>query len=121
MADPSRDLPRIINFAMCVAISSFVLLNFSLFLVVGFQGVRGRSIVAVVSLSRFPHNMLREKQGNLIYNRKGFRCPLNRIYRQSHLFHRGLTVMSGFTERQRIRKWTTHGRCERKSLYASNS
>lgn len=47
MADPLRDLPRVINAAMSIAISGFVLLNISLFTVLPFQTIRERSVVAV--------------------------------------------------------------------------
>lgn len=53
MTDPSRDLPRVINTAMCVAISGFVLMNVALFMVIPFETMRERSVVAVVgSLGR---------------------------------------------------------------------
>ena len=48
MASPSRDLPRVINTAMSVAISSFVLVNIALFMVIPFETMRARSVVAVV-------------------------------------------------------------------------
>ena len=47
MADPRRDLPRVINTAMSVAISAFVLMNIALFTVLPFQSMRDRSVVAV--------------------------------------------------------------------------
>lgn len=47
MADPRRDLPRVINTAMSVAISGFVLMNIALFMVLPFQLMRDRSVVAV--------------------------------------------------------------------------
>lgn len=117
MADPSRDLPRVINLAMCVAISSFILLNFSLFMVVGFQGLREKSTVAVVSLSNAFSRITEE----LIYICKGVRSLFDRAYRQSCLFYCGFPFVPRVPKRQRICKWTTHGCCERKSIYASNS
>lgn len=48
MADSRRDLPRVINTAMTVAISGFVLMNIALFTVLPFQLMRDRSVVAVV-------------------------------------------------------------------------
>ena len=51
MADPRRDLPRVINTAMSVAISAFVLMNIALFTVLPFQSMRDRSVVAVVRRS----------------------------------------------------------------------
>lgn len=47
MADSRRDLPRVINTAMTVAISGFVLMNIALFTVLPFQLMRDRSVVAV--------------------------------------------------------------------------
>ena len=49
MIDPYRDLPRVINTAMSVAVSGFVIMNIALFMVVPFQTMRERSAVAVVS------------------------------------------------------------------------
>ena len=51
MADPRRDLPRVINTAMSVAISGFVLMNIALFTVLPFQLMRDRSVPAVVRCS----------------------------------------------------------------------
>ena len=48
MTDPSRDLPRVINTAMSVAVSGFVLVNVALFMVIPFETMRERSVVAVV-------------------------------------------------------------------------
>ena len=48
MVDPQRDLPRVINIAMTVAISGFILMNIALFTVLPFQLMRERSVVAVV-------------------------------------------------------------------------
>ena len=48
MTDPSRDLPRVINNAMSVAITGFVSMNVALFLVIPFETMRERSVVAVV-------------------------------------------------------------------------
>lgn len=48
MADPRRDLPRVINTAMSVAISGFVFMNIALFMVLPFQLMRDRSVIAVV-------------------------------------------------------------------------
>lgn len=48
MTDPSRDLPRVINTAMFVAVSGFVLMNIALFMVIPFETMRERSVVAVV-------------------------------------------------------------------------
>lgn len=48
MADPRRDLPRVINTAMRVAISGFFLMNIALFTVLPFQSMRDSSVVAVV-------------------------------------------------------------------------
>ena len=48
MADPSRDLPRVINTAMSVAVSGFVLMNVALFMIIPFETMRERSAVAVV-------------------------------------------------------------------------
>lgn len=55
MADPRRDLPRVINTAMSVAISGFVLMNIALFMVLPFQLMRDRSVVAVVRCSFTRH------------------------------------------------------------------
>ena len=49
MSDTARDLPRVINSAMSVAVSGFVLMNIALFTVLTFQNLRDRSTVAVVS------------------------------------------------------------------------
>ena len=48
MADPPRDLPRVINAAMSVAVGGFVLVNVALYTVLPFQTMRERSAVAVV-------------------------------------------------------------------------
>lgn len=48
MADPRRDLPRVINTAMMVAIIGFALMNVALFMVLPFQLMRNSSVVAVV-------------------------------------------------------------------------
>lgn len=48
MADPRRDLPRVINTAMSVAISGFVLMNISLATVLPLQRMRDSNVVAVV-------------------------------------------------------------------------
>lgn len=48
MADPRRDLPRVINMAMSVAIGGFALMNVALFMVLPFQLMRDSSVVAVV-------------------------------------------------------------------------
>ena len=48
MADPQRDLPRVINTAMSVAISGFVLMNISLATVLPLQRMRDSNVVAVV-------------------------------------------------------------------------
>ena len=53
MSDSARDLPRVINSAMSVAVSGFVLMNIALFTVLTFQNLRDRSTVAVVSLSQY--------------------------------------------------------------------
>ena len=50
MADTRRDLPRVINTAMAIAISAFSLMNIALFMVLPFQSIRERSVVAVVRL-----------------------------------------------------------------------
>ena len=49
MSDTARDLPRVLNSAMSVAVSGFVLMNIALFTVLTFQNLRDRSTVAVVS------------------------------------------------------------------------
>ena len=48
MTDPSRDLPRVINTAMSVAITGFVFMNVALFVVIPFETMRERSVIAVV-------------------------------------------------------------------------
>ena len=48
MADPRRDLPRVINTAMSVAITGFTLMNVAIFMVLPFQLMRDSSVVAVV-------------------------------------------------------------------------
>ena len=48
MADPRRDLPRVINTAMSVAISGFVLMNISLATVLPLRRMRDSNVVAVV-------------------------------------------------------------------------
>ena len=48
MTDAARDLPQVINTAMTVAISGFVLMNVALFMVIPFETMRERSVVAVV-------------------------------------------------------------------------
>ncbi len=53
MSDSARDLPRVINTAMSVAVGGFVLMNIALFTVLTFQNLRDRSTVAVVSLSHY--------------------------------------------------------------------
>ena len=53
MSDSARDLPRVINTAMSVAVSGFVLMNVALFTVLTFQNLRDRSTVAVVSLLHY--------------------------------------------------------------------
>ena len=57
MADPRRDLPRVINVAMIVAIGGFTLMNIALLAVLPYQQIRNTSVVAVVShdlLSFYP-------------------------------------------------------------------
>ena len=49
MTDAKRDLPRIMNTSMTLAISSFILMNVALFIVVPSEVVREKSTVAVVS------------------------------------------------------------------------
>ena len=48
MAEPTRNLPRVIGTAMCVSIVGFVLMNMALFVVLPFELVREESAVAVV-------------------------------------------------------------------------
>ena len=53
MTHPTRDLPRVLNTAMAVAISGFMLMNIALFMVLPFEQMRQKSFVAVVcSLDR---------------------------------------------------------------------
>ena len=53
MSDATRDLPRVINSAMSIAVSGFVLMNIALLTVLTFQNLRDRSTVAVVSLFQY--------------------------------------------------------------------
>ena len=48
MTHPARDLPRVLNTAMGVAISGFMLMNIALFMVLPFEQMRQKSFVAVV-------------------------------------------------------------------------
>ena len=48
MNDPSGDLPRVINMAMSIALTGFVLMNISLFMVSPFEQIREKAFVAVV-------------------------------------------------------------------------
>jgi hypothetical protein len=48
MADPSRDIRRVLNTAMIISITGFVLMNTALYSVLPFETVRERSTVAVV-------------------------------------------------------------------------
>ena len=48
MTHPARDLPRVLNTAMGVAMSGFVFMNVSLFMVLPFEQMRQKSFVAVV-------------------------------------------------------------------------
>ena len=52
MSNSARDLPRVINSSMSIAVGGFVLVNIALFTVLTFQNVRDKSTVAVVSLSQ---------------------------------------------------------------------
>ena len=62
MNHPARDLPRVLNTAMAVAISGFMLMNIALFMVLPFEQMRQKSFVAVVcslDCSRNPLNHVR--------------------------------------------------------------
>jgi len=48
MKNPLRDLPRVINSAMAVVISGFVLMNVALYIVLLMAAIRERDTVAVV-------------------------------------------------------------------------
>ena len=52
MSNSARDLPRVINSSMSIAVGGFVLVNIALFTVLTFQNVREKSTVAVVSLAQ---------------------------------------------------------------------
>ena len=57
MTHPARDLPRVLNTAMAVAISGFMFMNIALFMVLPFEQMRQKSFVAVVcslDCSRIP-------------------------------------------------------------------
>ena len=61
MTHPARDLPRVLNTAMGVAVSGFVLMNIALFMVLPFEQMRQKSFVAVVcSLSRSCYTLNQE-------------------------------------------------------------
>ena len=61
MTHPARDLPRVLNTAMGVAVSGFVLMNIALFMVLPFEQMRQKSFVAVVcSPSRFCNTLIQE-------------------------------------------------------------
>ena len=62
MTDPSRDLPRVINTAMSVAISGFVFMNVALFMVIPFETMRERSVVAVVGAHDEPYTFLESQR-----------------------------------------------------------
>ena len=48
MTHPARDLPRVLNTAMGVAINGFIFMNVALFMVLPFEQMRQKSFVAVV-------------------------------------------------------------------------
>ena len=61
MTHPARDLPRVLNTAMAVAVSGFVFMNIALFMVLPFEQMRQKSFVAVVcSLNRFCNSLNQE-------------------------------------------------------------
>jgi L-type amino acid transporter 6 len=49
MKNPTRDLPRIINSAMCIVVTGFVLMNTALYIVLPIEELREKDTVAVVS------------------------------------------------------------------------
>lgn len=58
MTHPARDLPRVLNTAMAVAISGFMLMNIALFMVLPFEQMRQKSFVAVVCSLDYSRNAL---------------------------------------------------------------
>jgi amino acid permease len=54
MKDPVRDLPRVINSAMSIVITGFVLMNAALYIVLPIEKLRETDTVATVSLSSPP-------------------------------------------------------------------
>ena len=49
MANPGRNLPKILNTAMVIAVTSFALVNIALFTSMPFSSVRHETAVIVVS------------------------------------------------------------------------
>jgi L-type amino acid transporter 6 len=50
LKNPIRDIPRVINGAMSIVISGFVLLNIAVYIVLPMEVIREKNTVAVVSL-----------------------------------------------------------------------
>ena len=72
MTHPARDLPRVLNTAMGVAISGFVLMNIALFMVLPFEQMRQKSFVAVVCSPTYSRNTLNQLRP-LLKHRPEFR------------------------------------------------
>ena len=72
MAHPARDLPRVLNTAMAVAISGFMLMNIALFMVLPFEQMRQKSFVAVVCSPNCSHDALNHMR-TLLKHRPEFR------------------------------------------------
>ena len=72
MTHPARDLPRVLNTAMAVAISGFMLMNIALFMVLPFEQIRQKSFVAVVCSLACSRNALNQLKP-LLKHRTEFR------------------------------------------------
>ena len=107
MTHPARDLPRVLNTAMSVAISGFVLMNVSLFMVLPFEQMRQKSFVAVVcSLNCFCNTLNHLRP--LLKHRPEFRPSTLWTSGRIDLFIGRVSCLFGSFERQRL--------CLRKTL-----
>ena len=102
MANPLRDLPRVINTAMTVAISGFVLLNVSLYAVLPFQEIRERTVVAVVCCPPSSYLYFSPK-GQTLTSHLGFRLAIVWTYRRLCLFNSRLYLLLGSSQCQHLR------------------
>lgn len=58
MKNPIRDVPRVINTAMAIVITGFVLMNIALYVVLPIQFIREREAVAVVLSNPIPFRVI---------------------------------------------------------------